>query len=77
MGAVPIQRQISTLAAEHTHATRRLRDAVARGQARPSEADYVIEGLDAAIATLEWVRDHADVIKRVHAELASRAEEAS
>lgn len=74
MGAVPIGRQIAALLQEQGAIERRLRGAVARGHLRPAEADYLIESITAALATLEWVRDHADTIKRVHAVIQSGAE---
>jgi len=67
--SAPIGRQIGVLAQEQGTFERRLRDLVARRQMRPAEADYLVESWAAAIATLEWVRDHGEVIKRVHAEI--------
>ena len=63
---VPIGRQVGVLVQEQPHVERRLRGAVARGQMRPAEGDYLIESFEAAIATLEWVRDNEATIKRVH-----------
>jgi len=71
---VPIGRQVGVLVQEQPHVERRLRGAVARGQMRPAEADYLIESLAAAIATLEWVRDNEATIKRVHAAMVAGEE---
>lgn len=67
--SVPIGRQIGILAQEQGAFERRLRDLVARRQLRPAEADYLAESFAAAIATLEWVRDHEAAIERVHEQL--------
>jgi len=71
---VPIGRQVGVLVQEQPHVERRLRGAVARGQMRPAEVDYLIESLAAAIATLEWVRDNEATIKRVHAAMVAGEE---
>ena len=69
--SVAIGRQIGILAQEQVTFERRLRDLVARRQMRQAEADYLAESWSAAIATLEWVRDHEEAIKRVHGEIES------
>jgi hypothetical protein len=74
--SVPIGRQIALLVEEQGAFERRLRDLVARRQMRKAEADYLVESFVAAITTLEWVRDHAATIKRVHAAI-ERGEDAS
>lgn len=66
---VPISRQIAALASELPHADRRLRNAVASGRMRPAEYDYTRDSLEAALATLIWVRENEPTIKRVHAAL--------
>ena len=67
--SVAIGRQIGILAQEQVTFERRLRDLVARRQMRQAEADYLAESWSAAIATLEWVRDHEATIKRVYEQL--------
>lgn len=74
--SVPIGLQISVLVQEQGAIARRLRDAAARGQMRRAEADWLIESYEAAIATLEWVRDNEGTIKRVHAALQAGEETA-
>jgi hypothetical protein len=69
--SVPIARQIAALASELPHSDRRLRSAVASGRMRPAECDYTRDSLEAALATLIWVRDNEATIKRVHAALAA------
>lgn len=69
--SVPIGRQIGILAQEQGAFERGLRDRVARRQLRQAEADYLAESWSAAIATLEWVRDHEATIKRIHEQLAN------
>lgn len=66
---VPIGRQIGILVQEQTTVERWWRDAVARRRMRQAEMDYLVESYGAAITTLEWVRDNADTIRRVHESL--------
>ncbi len=66
MATVSIGRQVATLAGEQLHIDRRVREAAARGVMRRVEADYIIEGIEAALRTLEWVRDNEATIRRVH-----------
>lgn len=73
---IPIGRQIGTLAEAQGIWQRSLRDRVARRALRQAEADYLDEGFTAAIATLEWVRDHEAAIKRAHAAIEAGEEPA-
>lgn len=71
MTSVSLSRQLAELRRE-----RRMRDQVypnrvARREMKQAEADYLNESLDAAIATLEWLEAHRDVVLRVRAELAA------
>lgn len=66
---VPIGRQIGILVQEQATVERQWRDAVARGRMRPAEMAYLVESWVAAITTLEWVRDNADTVRRVHESL--------
>jgi len=50
---------------------------VAKREMRQAEADYQLEGIWAAVATLEWCARNADLIRRVAAELNAAAETAS
>lgn len=72
---VPLSRQIAALSAEKYSMDRRLADAVKRRSLRQGEADYLAESFEAAIRTLEWVRDHEELIKRVHTEASATTEE--
>lgn len=67
--SVPITRQVAALVAEQPLIARRMAEAVRLGRQRPAERDYLLESVEAAIATLEWVRDNEATIKRVHAAL--------
>lgn len=71
MSRVPLSRQIATLVAEQPHVETRCREAVRRGRMRPGEMGYILDGIEAAIATLTWLRDHEAVVRRVHAEIAA------
>ncbi len=73
--SVPIVRQIAALSAEKSYMERRLSDAVKRRALRQAEADYLVESVEAAIRTLEWVRDHEELIRRVHAEAGATTED--
>ena len=72
---VPLSRQIAALSAEKAFMERRISDAVKRRSLRQGEADYLVESFEAAIRTLEWVRDHEELIRRVHAEAGATTEE--
>ena len=71
---VPLSRQIAALSAEKSYMERRISDAVKRRALRQGEGDYLVESFEAAIRTLEWVRDHAELIRRVHAEAGAPTE---
>lgn len=64
--SVPITRQVAALVAEQPLIARRMAEAVRLGRLRPAERDYLLESVEAAIATLEWCRDNEATIKRVH-----------
>lgn len=73
MTTVSLSRQLAELRRE-----RRMRDTVyprlvARREMKQAEADYLNESLDAAIATLEWLERHREVVLRVRDELAATA----
>lgn len=68
---VSLTRQIGELKAERLMRERVFPRRVAKGEMKQAAADYRNESLDAAIATLEWVRDHEATIRRVHGEIES------
>jgi hypothetical protein len=75
--AVSLSRQIAELRRE-----RRMRDEayprlVASKKMKAEEADYLIESLEAAIDTLEWLERNREVVLRARAELAARPEAAT
>ncbi|TPQ53055.1 hypothetical protein C2U72_00070 [Prosthecomicrobium hirschii] len=46
---------------------------VAKHEMRQAEADYQLEGIWAAVATLEWCARNADLIRRVADEIRAEA----
>lgn len=59
-----LRRQLSALQAEVALRRKELDEDVRRGRAKPSERDYVIESLEAAIGTLQWLQRVEPVIKQ-------------
>lgn len=76
MTDVSLSRQLAELRRE-----RRMRDQVyprlvAKREMKQAEADYLNESLDAAIATLEWLERHRELVLRVRAETKASADAA-
>lgn len=74
---VSLTRQIAAVKGESLNMARRMRTAVGRREMNQGEADYLIESLEAAITTLEWLAAHEDVVRRVHEEARARLSSAS
>lgn len=64
-----ILRQIAELRREALHREQTYPRLVAKREMRQAEADYQLENIWAAVATLEWCARNADLIRRVAAEI--------
>lgn len=67
-------RQIAELRREAMWRERTYPTLVSRREMRKGEADYQLESLWAAVATLEWCHRNADLLRRVAAEAKAAAQ---
>jgi len=68
-----ILRQIAELRREAMLREQTYPRLVAKREMRQAEAEYQLESIWAAVATLEWCARHADLIHRVAAEIEAEA----
>ena len=68
-----ILRQIAELRREALDREKTYPRRVARREMRQAEAEYQLESIWAAVATLEWCARNADLIHRVAAEIEAEA----